>query len=141
MGHPGRGEIAIHAGTRWDKEGAFDPLVIDAVTSHPAIAGLDPPLNAERAPATGRTQLLLPDERVFVMGAIVAVADLVDVTRGASSPWAQSGKVHWLLANVRPLGEPVACRGWQNVWEVPPEVEAAVRAQLERPGTLWSTGG
>jgi hypothetical protein len=75
---------------------------------------------------------LEPNDQRFVFGAILAVADLVDVTRDASSPWAEPGQVHWLLANVRPLAEPVPCRGWQNVWDLPPEVEAAVRAQLGR---------
>lgn len=106
-----RGEIAIHAGKHWDEAGAWDWRIMEAARSE---------------------EPLKPDDWRFVFGAILAVADLVDVTRDASSPWAEPGQVHWLLANVRPLGEPVPCRGWQNVWEVPPEVEAAVRAQLGR---------
>ncbi|MEV1003321.1 hypothetical protein [Nonomuraea sp. NPDC050202] len=104
-----RGELAIHAGKPWDEYGAADPRIIAAAGQF-----VGP---------------LLRDER-FVFGAIVAVADLVDVVRDSSSPWAAPGQCHWLLANVRPIAEPVPCRGWQNVWDVPPDVEALVRAQL-----------
>ncbi|WP_188194874.1 hypothetical protein [Nonomuraea sp. SYSU D8015] len=108
-----RGEIAIHAGLRWDEAGAWDWRIMEAARSEVPLERDDPR---------------------FLFGAVVAVADLVDVTRDASSPWAEPGQVHWLLENVRPLGEPVRCRGWQNVWEVPPEVEAAVLDQLGAAG-------
>lgn len=36
----------------------------------------------------------------------------------------------WLLANVRPLPEPVPCRGAQGLWNAPGTVAAAVLAQL-----------
>jgi hypothetical protein len=104
-----RGELAIHAGLRWDEIGAADPRIIVAAGQ---IAGP-----------------LLSDAR-FVRGAIIAVVELVDVVRDSSSVWAEPGQCHWLLANVRPIAEPVPCRGWQNVWDVPPDVEALVRAQL-----------
>ncbi|MGR6921226.1 hypothetical protein ACU635_43880 [[Actinomadura] parvosata] len=106
-----RGELAIHAGLHWDEIGAADPRIIVAAGQ---IAGP-----------------LLSDAR-FVRGAIIAVVDLVDVVRDSSSPWAAVGQCHWLIANVRPLAEAVPCRGWQNVWDVSPEVEVAVQAQLDR---------
>jgi hypothetical protein len=40
------------------------------------------------------------------------------------------GRYAWLLADVRRLREPVPCLGWQKLWRVPAEVEAAVRAQI-----------
>jgi len=46
------------------------------------------------------------------------------------SPWAVWGQCHWLLADVRPLSEPVPCRGMLGLWRLPEEVEKAVRAQL-----------
>ncbi|WP_187414102.1 ASCH domain-containing protein [Nonomuraea sp. PA05] len=106
-----RGELAIHAGKPWDEYGAADPRIIAAAGQ---LAGP-----------------LLRDDR-FEFGSIVAVAELVDVVRDSPSPWAAPGQCHWLLANVRPVAEPVPCRGWQNVWDVPPEVEVAVQAQLDR---------
>ncbi|SEU46341.1 ASCH domain-containing protein [Nonomuraea wenchangensis] len=106
-----RGEIAIHAGKHWDEIGACDWRVMEAARS-------EMPLTA--------------DDPRFVFGAIIAVAELVDVTRDGPAPWAEPGQVHWLLAGVRPLADPVPCRGWQNVWDVPPDVEVVVRAQLDR---------
>ncbi|MEV4079178.1 hypothetical protein AB0J43_02645 [Nonomuraea fuscirosea] len=128
-----RGELAIHSGLHWDEIGATDQRVIDAVSQDRTPGGsYDPPLKVRIDTATGRIVELLPDGRRFVLGAIIAVAELVDVVRDSSSTWAEPGQCHWLLANVRPLGEPVPCRGWQNVWDVPLEVEALVRAQLRQ---------
>jgi len=66
-------------------------------------------------------------------------------THRRNHPWAQhycarvesidpraavGGPVGWVLDNVRPLTTPVACKGTQGLWAVPPDVEAAVRAQI-----------
>lgn len=40
------------------------------------------------------------------------------------------GRWAWLLANVRPLAEPVPARGAQGLWNLPADVEVAVTAQL-----------
>lgn len=40
------------------------------------------------------------------------------------------GRYAWLLANVRALPEPVPCRGYQQLWDVPIAVAAAIAAQL-----------
>lgn len=40
------------------------------------------------------------------------------------------GPVGWVLDDVRPLAEPVFCRGAQGLWILPPDVDAAVRVQL-----------
>jgi hypothetical protein len=126
-----RGLLAIHAGKHWDDDGAADHRVIEAVSKDRQPGGFyDPMLKVEIDTSTGRILRLLPDDQRFVLGAIVAVAELVDVTRAGPAPWAQPGQVHWLLANARPLAEPVPCRGQLNVWEVLPEVEAAVLDQL-----------
>ncbi|MCF6467326.1 hypothetical protein FAF44_02715 [Nonomuraea sp. MG754425] len=106
-----RGEIAIHAGKHWDEIGAADWRIMGAARSEVPLAADDPR---------------------FVFGAIIAVAELVDVTRAGPAPWAEPGQVHWLLAGVRPLAEPVPCRGRQSLWEVPPDVEAAVLDHLNR---------
>ena len=42
------------------------------------------------------------------------------------------GPVGWVLDNVRPLTAPVACKGAQGLWAVPPDAEAAVLAQIGR---------
>jgi hypothetical protein len=79
------------------------------------------------------------------LGAVIAVADLTGchpryhvcnpggpVT--VCSPWAAWGQCHWLLGNVRPLPEPVPCKGALGLWRLPEDAEKAVRAQLEAPG-------
>ena len=80
------------------------------------------------------------------LGAVVAVARLANchdspdcygsLQRPGSgqhplcSPWAIRFQWHWLLADVRPLAEPVPCRGALGLWRLPEDVEKAVREQL-----------
>lgn len=40
------------------------------------------------------------------------------------------GPCCWVLTNIRPLREPVFCKGAQGMWLVPPEIERRVREQL-----------
>lgn len=120
---PCRGLLAIHAGKGWDEDGE-DSLLVQR-------AWLD---------AGHELRTLMPKRAGIPMGAVVAVADLVDIC-GAQmrsfipgdclcGPWAMRGQYHWRLANVRPLAEPVPCRGALGLWTLPDEVEAAVMAQL-----------
>jgi hypothetical protein len=48
----------------------------------------------------------------------------------ACSPWAVPGQWHWQLVSVRPLPEPVPCRGALGLWRLPDDVGQAVRKQL-----------
>lgn len=110
-----RGPVAIHAGRSID-QGAFEVGMI-----HKALA------------ASG---MLTP--HALPRGAIVAVADLVDVQRmveyNRPSPldaeyWFGDytpGRFMWYLANVRRLSEPVPCKGALGLWMVPPEIEALI---------------
>jgi hypothetical protein len=117
-----RGTIALHAGKSWDPAGQGSPLVRSAWLAAGNAAGI-----------TKRH----PD---IVLGAVVAVADLVDICSASMrqfipsscncGPWAAAGQHHWKLADVRPLAEPVECRGALGLWTLPDEVEAAVVAQL-----------
>lgn len=73
-------------------------------------------------------------------GAVTSVVDLYDlcgygpdwpdIACGCDDPWAAGGQYHWRLRNVRPLVEPVAVRGKLGLFDLPADVEAAVRAQL-----------
>jgi hypothetical protein len=51
--------------------------------------------------------------------------------RTGCSPWAARGRHHIELAGVRPLAEPVPCKGALGLWRLPEDVEKAVREQLE----------
>lgn len=70
-------------------------------------------------------------------GVILGVADLVDVHAGetnpdapACSPWALHEYQHLVLANPRPLAEPIPWRGALGLWTLPDDVldAAEVRA-------------
>ena len=87
-----------------------------------------------------------PVDRKMHLGAVIAVAELAGchhsddcmlrtVTiaspgRPSCSVWAVSGQYHWLLTDVRPLAEPVPCRGALGLWRLPEDVEETVREQL-----------
>jgi hypothetical protein len=48
------------------------------------------------------------------------------------SPWAQPDQWHWQLTEVRPLAEPVPCKGSLALgWPLPDDVDHQVRAQLK----------
>ena len=127
-----RGPIAIHAGARWDEDGAYDKRVLRAL--HGFGDRFDPPLRVERlGPKTVR---LLRDQQL-TPGAVVAVADLVGICTARSTAeqcgcglWAVDGQCHWKVANVRPLPEPVPCKGRLGLWDLPDEVDVAAVSQL-----------
>jgi activating signal cointegrator 1 len=90
--------------------------------------------------------------RELPLGAIVATADLVDVRRVDMGLRAQvlaqtitpfevdfgdyaTGRFAWFLENVRPFTEPIPCNGALSLWDVPPEVMAAItRGQINLSG-------
>lgn len=123
-----RGPIAIHAGLRWDADAVDFPPLAEAWKKF--VAEL-PPMNCHLGPLRKETGWV-------EFGAVVAVADLVDVCTDyrlpglpcGCGPWAVLGQDHWKLSNVRALRNPVPCRGFQRLWTMPPEVEAEVRAQI-----------
>lgn len=102
-----RGPVAIHAGKKWDD------------------AGLE-----------ACTQLIGTGPHSGPCGAVIAVADLVDVHRAAPdcgcSAWAQPDRWHLVLRGVVELPVEVPCRGLLGLWTLPPDVEAAVHDQLDR---------
>jgi len=44
-------------------------------------------------------------------GAVLGTVTVTGCVRDATSPWAEPGQWHWLLADPRPWPEPVPCRG------------------------------
>lgn len=110
-------QFAIHAGKRWDDEGAtFCAKVMDW-GPNPAW----PPL-------------------AQVRGAVIAVATLAGcafhdygLLAGFEdqAPWF-FGPYGWLLRDVVAI-EPVPCRGFQKLWALPAAVEAEVRRRVEVP--------
>lgn len=112
-----RGPLAIHAGLRQDVEAMQDHRVMAA--THGWVV--------EHWPREDRPW--------HTVGAIVAVAELVDVhpATGCCKPWGvgiyncRQAK-HLVLADIRPLAEPVPCKGSLGVWTVPDEVASQILA-------------
>ncbi len=72
------------------------------------------------------------------MGSVVAVARLDKVVRYAMDlPEDQKqwfvGDFGWVLSEVQPLATPIAVRGLQKLWRLPPDVYEKVQAQLQLP--------
>lgn len=118
-----QGPIAIHAGVgagpKWQFQNAVEHV----------------------ADLTGRTvQDVI--KACQVRGAVVAVATLTEVCSEARyrawsvrdacecGPWSVGRSLHFRLADVRALPEPVPVKGSQQFWDLPDDVDAAVRAQL-----------
>lgn len=137
-----RGELAIHAGKNLGPVGGVDGLYDLAITEPftTALAALDlTPLD-----------ILDPARR----GVIVAVADFGGAgvaERDLFGAWVRwpggarsevrepelsfgdyaPGRRVWRLDAIVALRSPVGCSGARGLWNVPPPVEAQVRAQLE----------
>ena len=73
------------------------------------------------------------------LGAIVAVATLVRIRRAEEVAYEigglerlygdySFGRFAWVLEDIDPLTEPVYCTGAQGLWDVHPDIEAAVLA-------------
>lgn len=117
-----RGLLAVHASKIIDRAALDNPLILEAIAGH------------------GFTL----DEGPSSLGAVVAVAELYGIHHandcmlplgcGASgcSPWAMRGKWHWQLREVRPLPEPVPCKGGLGLRWLPEVAEKAVRLQDDR---------
>lgn len=119
-----RGVLAIHASKNVYAEDMDNPLILEAIAE----------------------QEFVIDEAASRTGAVVAVAEVTGCHhseecmlpasalpvcgRTGCSPWAARGQHHIELAGVRPLAEPVPCRGALGLWRLPEDVECAVREQL-----------
>ncbi|WP_026931713.1 ASCH domain-containing protein [Glycomyces tenuis] len=97
---------------------------------------------AQWARARGRFgQSAVPEREALPLGAVVAVADLTEChgsgwpwrcNSGACARWGDHGPEtwHWVLANVRPLLDPIPARGQLGLWTPANELAAAVATAL-----------
>jgi hypothetical protein len=100
--------IALHAPARIDRDAWFPS----------AAAG------EWKAPET------LPHSVVLAVATVAACHDATHAEACSCSYWGMAHSWHWELADVRPLAEPVPCKGALSLWRLPKDVDAAVRAQL-----------
>ena len=75
---------------------------------------------------------------VFIRSSGVAFASVYDqpgltdteAVDALNSPWrAHSASCLWVLADPKPLNNPILCRGAQGLWKLPADVRAAVERQ------------
>lgn len=74
-------------------------------------------------------------EGAFPAGVIEGVARFYGVYSGrletsSQAPWRSDAQFAWLFDMYVPLPRPVACRGYQSLWIVPPETLSRIEAQL-----------
>ena len=117
-----RGPLAIHAGTRWSDRGGESPLIADW-------------WGEQQWPGADQACHPLPHRELFPTGAIIAVAELVDVhpDAGCCPPWGEAtylphGKKrdvrvhHWVLEDIHQLAVPVDSIGRLGLWPVADDV-------------------
>lgn len=107
------GPVAIHAGKAWDPVSAQGDAMRDWIAAD-GLDGID----------------LAASE-----GSILAVAELTGshpAAPGCCPPWGVPGHgaYHWTLDDVRPLAEPVPCRGQLGLWRPDMDTLGAVLRQL-----------
>ncbi len=76
------------------------------------------------------------DREAFVYGAVVGVAELVEVQPHSwalrDNRWA-AGPLCWLFEQARPLPEPIPALGRLQLYRLDENISAAVREQCDRP--------
>lgn len=122
-----RGELAIVEGRRVDRSAMDRPAVAATIARY---------VGGRRLPSgvmgweVGRGAVVCVADLRSICGASLPPAGL-GLCDEAEGPWAAAGQYHWRLRNVRLLDVPVPVRGWQGLRDLPAEVEARVRAQLD----------
>lgn len=129
-----RGLIAIHAAKgfpAWAKDQCYSIRFADA-------------LWPKADPKTVIADLI----KELPFGAIVAVASIVACKStnyfGLQSSWTQDlsdqerafgdyspKRYGWLLGDIQALSTPIPCRGALSLWDVPPDIEQAIKEQLQ----------
>jgi hypothetical protein len=110
-----RGQLAIHAAAgqhAYAREAAKNPLIAEALAAH------------------GLTYDTLPYGALLGTVELRAVHEMTPEliaeqtpTELATGDWTP-GRYAWQLENRQAYGAPVPCRGYQQIWNVPREVEA-----------------
>ena len=82
----------------------------------------------------------VPDLKTLDYSAICGVARVVDIVTNSRSKWFRrpdDGSINfgWVLADPTPLKNPIPCKGWLGLWEVPPNIAREIRRQL--PGVKF----
>jgi hypothetical protein len=130
-----RGDVYLHAGQRFDSNAVDLANRIWASSS-----SCWTPAEGVRFHLATDEPVLTADPKAYPAG-VVAVAELYDICQAGLAtfgsfnpcecgPWAFPGQAHWKFRNVRKLREAVYCRGAQQLWALPADVEEIVRKQM-----------
>jgi len=129
-GRPGRaatdnglrsvGGMAVRAGWSW-----MLGEELDYVSFCPVCGSLGDPVDMWLREEDDRE--LSASCRRLVRGAFVGTAILARATTGDQTPWAVPGMVHWHLEDLKVLPEAIPAIGKQRLWNVPEEIEEAMR--------------
>lgn len=109
-----RGDLAIVEGRRVDRDAMDHPLVQGTINYWLAGGPFAPQVWPWEV---GR-------------GAVVCVVDLYSVGDRSDDDWAVPGQFHWDFRDTRLLTSCVPVRGKQGLFDLPTDVEDAVREQL-----------
>jgi hypothetical protein len=108
-------DFAIHAGKKWDRDRVG--FIADLYD------GLMP------------TKLYCEQAQCGAVTAVAKVVAVVTSTEAAERLAPGHGKwffgpYGWVLEDVRPITPAIECRGYQKLWNLPPEIEAQVHERL-----------
>jgi hypothetical protein len=112
--------IAIHAGKRWDRDGAeyIEDIIGEYRDDEDDPSGV--------IVGVVRVVRVFNDDHHKALHAMGRRCD--PLTR---SPWA-FGPVCWVLEDAIPFAKPIPCRGAQGLWNVPDPIEAEIADYLEQ---------
>ena len=129
-----RGPLWLHTGarSRWDPDGAANPLIQDAWDRHVRTLPGWPGLPDSDVLLGRRTTLM-------AFGAVTSLAEVTGCHHSSKcqsgcSPWAARGQFHIELAVRFVLPVPVPCRGSLGLWRLPEIIADAVIRQLPDQG-------
>jgi hypothetical protein len=141
-----RGLLAIHAGQRPDKAAFSDACMLDFCVR----AGAVPRYDCGRIVAVAELAGIhhaddcahcCPEPEDWdPSNDSMPCTNYEGPCRNHCSPWAFPDVWHWKLASVRPLPEPVPCKGALGLWRLPEDVERAVTEQLDVLMPIRSAG-
>lgn len=114
--------FAIHAG-----KNAIDPYD-DVESLRHCIRQMETP--SARFPPLTLRKIQEHAGHVLAVARVLRVETDPEKLTADQRAWFVPGSKAWVLSDLKMLGTPVAIRGQQGLWDLPPDVERAVREQV-----------
>lgn len=90
-------------------------------------------IHAGKTPDRNAPEIVWKRARETPLGVALGIVELIDITRGHPSPWAQRNCFNWVLASPELLVNPIPMRGQRGLYELTPE-QAADILSIYGPG-------